>query len=246
MALGSSAPEILLSVIETVSNLDTIPGELGPSTIVGSAAFNLLVISGVSIAAVGEKPKQIADMRVFFITATSSLFAYVWMLVVLKYWTPGFVTIIEAVLTLFFFFLLIILAFAADKYTQKQNEKKMSKLEVVNRQKKLEALHAKDEIHKLIDEKGMSKAYLLEEVYVRAGHRQTPRHPEIHALFRKALGVEDLSSLELADLNKIFEADSELQQIRYKRAFGRVLGAKRDFVIMKGQVGQQEHILENA
>jgi Ca2+/Na+ antiporter len=53
MALGSSAPEILLSVIETVKDLDAIPGELGPSTIVGSAAFNLLVISAVSIVAVG-------------------------------------------------------------------------------------------------------------------------------------------------------------------------------------------------
>jgi len=52
MALGSSAPEVLLSVIETVSNLGKDPGELGPATIVGSAAFNLMVISGVSIAVI--------------------------------------------------------------------------------------------------------------------------------------------------------------------------------------------------
>lgn len=52
MALGSSAPEILLSVIETVTNLGKEPGELGPSTIVGSAAFNLMVISAVSIACI--------------------------------------------------------------------------------------------------------------------------------------------------------------------------------------------------
>lgn len=42
MALGSSAPEILLSVIETLTTLNDKPGELGASTIVGSAAFNLL------------------------------------------------------------------------------------------------------------------------------------------------------------------------------------------------------------
>ena len=42
MALGSSAPEILLALIETISTIDKTPGELGPSTIVGSAAFNLL------------------------------------------------------------------------------------------------------------------------------------------------------------------------------------------------------------
>jgi solute carrier family 8 (sodium/calcium exchanger) len=55
MALGSSAPEILLSILETVMNLGECPGELGASTIVGSAAFNLLVISAVSIYAVNEK-----------------------------------------------------------------------------------------------------------------------------------------------------------------------------------------------
>lgn len=43
MALGSSAPEILLAIIETMTTIDNDkPGELGPSTIVGSAAFNLL------------------------------------------------------------------------------------------------------------------------------------------------------------------------------------------------------------
>ena len=47
MALGSSAPEILLSVIETVTTLNQKPGTLGPSTIVGSAAFNLLGITKV-------------------------------------------------------------------------------------------------------------------------------------------------------------------------------------------------------
>ena len=40
MALGSSAPEILLSLIELLFG-GLYSGELGPSTIVGSAAFNL-------------------------------------------------------------------------------------------------------------------------------------------------------------------------------------------------------------
>jgi len=48
MALGSSAPEILLSVIE-ICGAEFEAGDLGPGTIVGSAAFNLLVIIGVCI-----------------------------------------------------------------------------------------------------------------------------------------------------------------------------------------------------
>lgn len=83
MALGSSAPEILLSVIQTMQDLDAIPPVLGPSTIVGSAAFNLLVISGVSILAVDETPKKVYDLGVFAVTSIFSLWAYIWLLIVL-------------------------------------------------------------------------------------------------------------------------------------------------------------------
>ena len=57
MALGSSAPEILLSVIQTIQDIYAEPPVLGASTIVGSAAFNLLVIIGVSIYAVDDMPE---------------------------------------------------------------------------------------------------------------------------------------------------------------------------------------------
>jgi len=52
MALGSSAPEILLNVLETCGRLGKEAGELGPSTIVGSAAFNFLFISAVCIPSI--------------------------------------------------------------------------------------------------------------------------------------------------------------------------------------------------
>jgi hypothetical protein len=42
-----SAPEILLAVVESVLRLGKSAGELGPSTIVGSAAYNLLMIVAV-------------------------------------------------------------------------------------------------------------------------------------------------------------------------------------------------------
>jgi len=51
MALGSSAPEIMLSCIEIIGRGFTA-GELGPGTIVGSAAFNLFCITGVCIIGV--------------------------------------------------------------------------------------------------------------------------------------------------------------------------------------------------
>eukprot|EP01051_Picozoa_sp_SAG22_P022159 SAG22_NODE_5198_length_1063_cov_1.637967_2_plen_125_part_00 len=77
MALRSSAPEILLSVIEIVSN-DFYSGDLGPSTIVDSAAFNGLMIISVCVSALEDGDvRKIEDFNVFAITATSSVFAYV-------------------------------------------------------------------------------------------------------------------------------------------------------------------------
>jgi len=134
MALGSSAPEILLAVLETCTNLGQCPGELGASTIVGSAAFNLLVISGISIYAVSietdtdedrdaDMPigvKRIYDMRVFTVTCTSSLFAYVWLWIVLL---DQEVMLWEGILTFVFFFLLVGFAYFADRVTSAEAEK---------------------------------------------------------------------------------------------------------------------------
>lgn len=53
MALGTSAPEILLAVIEIIGHNFTA-GNLGPGTIVGSAAFNLLIITGICIVSVPD------------------------------------------------------------------------------------------------------------------------------------------------------------------------------------------------
>ena len=48
MALASGSPEILLTVIETFETYGISTGELGPSFIVGSSAFNLLIVVGIS------------------------------------------------------------------------------------------------------------------------------------------------------------------------------------------------------
>ena len=42
MALGSSAPEIMLAVLEGCLTLGRAPGELGPSTIVGTFRIRLI------------------------------------------------------------------------------------------------------------------------------------------------------------------------------------------------------------
>ncbi|KAH8044815.1 calcium:sodium antiporter [Aureococcus anophagefferens] len=64
MALGSSAPEILLSVIEILTN-SFFTGDLGPSTIVGSAAFNMFCIIAICMVSLpGTETRKIEDMSV--------------------------------------------------------------------------------------------------------------------------------------------------------------------------------------
>lgn len=114
LALGSSAPEILLNVIETVGG-GFFSGSLGPSTIVGSAAFNLFVILSVCCTALPDGVgRRIAQLDVFLVTAIASLFAYLWVLIILEFSSPNIVTVVEGTLTFSFFPVLIAIAYAAD------------------------------------------------------------------------------------------------------------------------------------
>ncbi|XP_070762698.1 sodium/calcium exchanger 2b isoform X7 [Enoplosus armatus] len=115
MALGSSAPEILLSVIEVCGHKFKA-GELGPGTIVGSAAFNMFVILGICVWTIppGET-RKIKHLRVFFITAFWSIFAYIWLYLILSVMSPGVVEVWEALVTLLYFPVCVILAWIADR-----------------------------------------------------------------------------------------------------------------------------------
>uniref|UniRef100_UPI0037E83AB1 sodium/calcium exchanger 2a isoform X2 n=1 Tax=Semicossyphus pulcher TaxID=241346 RepID=UPI0037E83AB1 len=115
MALGSSAPEILLSVIEVCGH-NFHAGELGPGTIVGSAAFNMLVIIGICVTVIPDgEARKIKHLRVFFITAFWSIFAYIWLYLILAVISPGIVEVWEAVVTLLYFPVCVILAWIADR-----------------------------------------------------------------------------------------------------------------------------------
>ncbi|XP_059350666.1 sodium/calcium exchanger 3-like isoform X2 [Daphnia carinata] len=126
MALGSSAPEILLSIIEVYAkNFEA--GDLGPGTIVGSAAFNLFMIIGLCVYVIPEgQVRKIKHLRVFFVTATWSIFAYVWLYIILDVISVGVVEVWEGIVTFLFFPATIITAYIADrrllfyKYISKQ------------------------------------------------------------------------------------------------------------------------------
>lgn len=115
MALGSSAPEIMLSVVEVCGhNFDA--GELGPNTIVGSAAFNMFVIIGLCVSVIPDGDhRKVKHLRVFFVTAAWSIFAYTWLYLILAVISPGVVEVWEGLLTLFFFPICVVFAWVADR-----------------------------------------------------------------------------------------------------------------------------------
>lgn len=157
MALGSSAPEILLSVIETLQTLGEPAGDLGPSTIVGSAAFNLLVISGLSILAVDEV-KSINDLGVFFTTSVFSLFAYIWLYLCLQ---DNRLTVGEAWWTLIFFIILISLAYIADKFNQHFESLKDTQDEIERKNKEDEMKIKKSQLRQLAKQNGEQAVLLI-------------------------------------------------------------------------------------
>ncbi|XP_072126038.1 sodium/calcium exchanger 3-like [Mobula birostris] len=115
MALGSSAPEILMSVIEVCGH-GFLAGELGPGTIVGSAAFNMFVIIAVCVYCIPDgEVRRVKHLRVFFVTASWSIFAYIWLYLILAVFSPGVVQVWEALLTLLFFPVCVVFAWIADK-----------------------------------------------------------------------------------------------------------------------------------
>nr|XP_017036712.1 sodium/calcium exchanger 3 isoform X2 [Drosophila kikkawai] len=115
MALGSSAPEILLSVIEIYAK-DFESGDLGPGTIVGSAAYNLFMIIAVCMIWIpAGEVRRIRHLRVFFVTAAFSIFAYVWLWLILSVFTPGIILVWEAIVTLLFFPLTVLWAYIAER-----------------------------------------------------------------------------------------------------------------------------------
>ena len=114
MALGSSAPEILLSVIELFGNR-MYSGALGPSTIVGSAAFNLLMIISVCVISIpAGETRKVKEVGVYICTGIASVLAYIWLIVMLEVYSPEVVEPWEGISTFVAFPILVLLAYLID------------------------------------------------------------------------------------------------------------------------------------
>ena len=236
MALGSSAPEILLNVIQTAQTIAVPPPELGASTIVGSAAFNLLVISGCSIIGVGEEYKKVEQYGVFAITSITSLFAYIWLYLVLKVITPNEVEIWEAVLTFVFFPILLIVSYAADRCATYYKDQEASEAELKEKKE--------EEANKVIKSKLRKIATALnndvviqvcQEINNAETNKVDPKQKsEIIKLYQDLFQTNNLKSVQVPQLLKALQPDSLLERFAYRNRDK----ADPEFMKMKGTKGQ--------
>jgi solute carrier family 8 (sodium/calcium exchanger) len=148
MALGSSAPEILLSVIELLRN-KMFSGELGPATVVGSAAFNLFVISAICVYSIPDgEGRLIIGTNVYMITSSCSIFAYAWLYLIADVFTKNLITIPESIATLLMFPALVAIAWAVDVDLCFQ-KKRMASAQVIGLEIEKEGLATAKEIAEL-------------------------------------------------------------------------------------------------
>jgi len=117
MALGSSTPELLLAIIETFG-ANFYADDLGPGTIIGSAAYNLFVITALCSMVLGAGVKRkITGFVGFCITSVFSVLAYIWLLIILIVSSPDVVEVWEAAATLGIMVVLLIAVYIADTHT---------------------------------------------------------------------------------------------------------------------------------
>lgn len=257
MALGSSAPEILLNVIQCASELDSVPGELGPATIVGSAAFNFLVITGVSVAAVSYDDddrleewlkeddvdrgvKKVDAVGVFATTGTFSIIAYLWMWYVLS---DSVVSLLEACITIGFMFALAFIAFAFDKLNSAKKDKLMQeKLGDTSLATGMQA----------VDHTAFTPPipFSAHEVYehlipeesgtVWSNEQDKKKSAEMKNFLQKQFGTTSVRDIELAELKKVLEGEPLMKRTMYRKM--NAVAQSRP-AIKKGEKYRKEHVM---
>jgi hypothetical protein len=92
LSIGFSSPGWATSL----GCLASTAGALGPSTIVGSAAYNLFVITSVCLLVLpAGETRRLDNMGVFLVTVVFSMFAYIWLIIILVGSSPDVVEVWE-------------------------------------------------------------------------------------------------------------------------------------------------------
>ena len=208
LGISSTLPEIFLSfmsVFTSSTGQTMVPSELGPSALIGSAAFNLLITSAVSMAAV-SKFRMITETNLFMMMATFSALAFLWLFIVLLVISPGVISVTEAVVTLIFFPLLIMFSWLTDKCTGM--EKAFDQVHESDRS------IAQQNIARVVEMRGA--AYVL-EMATGQFESEGDEVDVIQEYFKCALDTDDLSQTTLSELAQVAEPACPVERLIHRR-----------------------------
>jgi Ca2+/Na+ antiporter len=114
LAFASALPEIFLTSLGVFTTpVGSVPAELGPMTLIGSASFNLLIVAGIAAASV-RQITAVTQIGTFLLNAAFAAAAYIWLFTILTITTAGYITLAEALTTLCLYPVLLVLAHAVD------------------------------------------------------------------------------------------------------------------------------------
>jgi len=96
MAAGSLAPVICVAIMDIIAR-NYQSGDIGPGTIIGSVAFNLLVSIGVAISVVPiNQVKKVQNMWDYLVLGVCSVALFVWIDICLSFMSYGYIELFEA------------------------------------------------------------------------------------------------------------------------------------------------------
>merc|ERR1719427_473929 len=102
MAVGSLTPVLCIAVMEPIAkNMQN--GDIGPGTIIGSVAFNILVSIGMSIVAVRNyQVRKVQNVGAFLIMGVCLVAIFIWINVCISSVSYGKVELWETITILIF------------------------------------------------------------------------------------------------------------------------------------------------
>ena len=165
-------------------------------------------------------------MRVFAITCTSSLWAYIWLWIVLL---DQMVEVWEGVLTLVFFVILIVLAYGADRFTAQK-----AAAEEGNQEEEIKPIieYSAYQIYKdlLIEQKGGAPQ----------DKDSVEKRDKMKRFLKQTMKTDQIDKVSLDELKKVVEGEGMISRIKYRKQVGNMMTGKRP-VIAKFEKMKLEH-----
>lgn len=158
----------------------------------------------------------------FIITSTASVLAYIWLLIVLEGWTPGEVSIYEAILTFAMFWILLACAFIADKIRQKREDKN--------------SLASVRLIRAIME--GTEGQGLENDADSDSGNA---KHKELQKYLKEAFGKDNIKDIDQHQVEELMKPKSVVsERIQYRKSLGNMISGKQKVTVKKGEKQLEE------